>query len=264
VRRPDRPLTSDGFLAWARSLSADPATVVGHRHRLEEDPVAGGLVAVDSRRLYLAMHDGWYDVSPLSLVDDLDDHLDRVWARSRDAARPLDRERLGPWQRAALVALEQGTTVARLPPGQRVGIDSDADRDHADWCWMRLRRARRDPALTLAAADDWQRQPPDPSRRHTHPCPLCAQPAPHADRYPRAVCDDCLARTVDSTGRVVVGWNTSLGGGFEARYAATATGAGVDDGEVCEEVTRTGEVWVEGHPCRMGEARFGGVVVEAR
>lgn len=91
--------------------------------------------------------------------------------------------------------------------------------------------------------------------RRTHPCPLCGRPAPHQDRYPRAVCDGCRDRATDSTGRPVVGRNTTLSGGFEARF--------VPGGDVCDEVTRTGRCLVDGHPCAIGEARFGGVVVEA-
>lgn len=89
----------------------------------------------------------------------------------------------------------------------------------------------------------------------THACPLCGRPAPHLDRYPRAVCDDCRDRATDSAGRPVAGHNTSMSGGFEARFVA--------DGGVCDEVTRTGRCLVDGHPCAIGEARFGGVVVEA-
>jgi hypothetical protein len=76
------------------------------------------------------------------------------------------------------------------------------------------------------------------------------------DRYPRAVCPDCHDRTTDSTGRRIAGYNTSISGGFEARY--------VDTDEVCPEVTRSERCWVDGRECSIGEARFGGVVVEAR
>lgn len=93
----------------------------------------------------------------------------------------------------------------------------------------------------------------------THPCPLCGEPALHLDRYPHAVCLACGSRTVDSAGRRVVGYNTSIFGGFEARFA-TDDGT---SGEVCDEVTQSGRCWIDGHECSIGEARFGGVVVQA-
>jgi len=87
---------------------------------------------------------------------------------------------------------------------------------------------------------------------------VCSRPAPHADRYPRSLCDDCTARAADSAGRRVRGFNTSLSGGFEARHL------GPDGvvGEICHEVTAGGRCWVDDHECSIGEARFGGVVVE--
>jgi hypothetical protein len=92
----------------------------------------------------------------------------------------------------------------------------------------------------------------------THPCPLCTRPTPHSDRYPRSLCAECAGRTTDSAGRRVRGYNTSFAGGFEARYL------GPDDapGEICPEVTTSGRCWVDGHECSIGEARFGGVVVQ--
>ncbi|MBF9523532.1 hypothetical protein BKG83_04730 [Mycobacteroides chelonae] len=93
------------------------------------------------------------------------------------------------------------------------------------------------------------------ARRRTHPCPLCQSPTFHMERYPRSVCADCAARATDSTGRTITGYNTSLGGGFQAVFTDTQ--------QECDEVTRSNRCWIDGHPCGINEARFGGVVVEA-
>ncbi|MDO9457746.1 hypothetical protein [Nocardioides sp.] len=258
---PERPLTEDGVLAWARSLSDDPDAVVRYRHPFDGDLVHGGLACVDGERLWFASYDGGFGSGYLS-HGDTDETLDRAWEQARHAARDLDWSELGPWQRAAVTALALGTTVSALPPQHRVGIESDLDRDWADWLWIQLRRGRLAPMRTLAARDHLLEAPVEASRagRRTHACPLCGLPAPHQERYPRAVCDDCTRRAVAEDGRPVRGYNTSLGGGFQARYADGDDGT---DGEVCDEVTRTGRVTVSGKPCSMGEARFGGVVVEA-
>jgi hypothetical protein len=254
---PDRPLTAEGVLAWARSQSRNPSSVRRHLHPFEGDPAAGGYACVSDRSIYWAMHDGGFGASVLG-DRDVDAHLDDAWARSRHAQRVLDPGDLGPWQRAAVRAVEARTTIARLDPEERPGLDTGLDRDHADWIWIQLRSSRHGPLRALARNDTLLQPPATGGRfasvRRTHPCPLCQQPAPHQDRYPRAVCDDCRARTVDAGGRPVTGANTAMSGGFEARH---------DDGSRCEEVTRTGAVTVDGHACRMGEARFGGIVVEA-
>ncbi len=86
--------------------------------------------------------------------------------------------------------------------------------------------------------------------------PLCRGLAPWTERYPAAVCADCGATTRCRHHRLVAGRNTSWNGGFEAVHR--------DDGSVCDDATAGGGVTVAGLPCRFGEARFGGVVVEGR
>jgi hypothetical protein len=253
---PPTPLTRTGALAWAREQAPEPAAVRAFAHpEFEADPVSGGYAFVDDTRLYLRCHNGTRSVGLLDAGGPPAEQIADRLARNRHADRLLTVEELGPWQRAAGAAVRAGTTVERLPPGDRPGIDTDADRDHADWIWIALDRHPADPLRTLAR-DDALMGPPSPGRgRRTHPCPLCGRPAQHMDRYPRSVCHRCRERTVDAGGRRVTGYNTSMGGGFEARYET--------DGEICEPVTREGRCWVDGHECSIGEARFGGVVVEA-
>ncbi|WP_139977822.1 hypothetical protein [Nocardioides litoris] len=271
MQAPDRPLTAEGVLAWARDRDATPAAVRPHPHPFEQDQRAGGFACVGETHLYVALHDGSSTTRSLVDVDagtGVDGVLDEEWARSRHRQRALDPRSLGPWQSVAVAAVEAGTVPARLPAAVLADLGAaaftEADRDHADWLWLRLHRSPHPPLRALAGDDRLLAPPPPPGRagRRTHPCPLCATPAPHLDRYPRAVCDECARRTVDRHGAPVVGWNASLGGGFEAR-APDAEGAPAGSGAVNDDVTRTGEVWVDGHPCRMGEARFGGIVVEA-
>ena len=98
-----------------------------------------------------------------------------------------------------------------------------------------------------------------PPERPTHPCPICGRPVVHQDRYPAAVCADCASRAADREGRRVVGFNEGLGGGFIAFYADSPTGRPT---EIAGEVVETGRCWIDGIECTIGEARFGGVVVE--
>jgi hypothetical protein len=231
------------------------------RHaEFEADRTAGGYAFVDDTQLFVACRNGSWGIGLLDAEEPPKKRLDEWLARNRHTARDLTWDELGPWQRAAVTAVRADVTVAELPAADRAGIETELDRDHADWIWIDLHhfRTRQDPLRTLAGDDSLMAPPtpPDRSGRRTHPCPLCGRPAQHMDRYPRSLCAQCHGRTVDSTGRPIQGVNTSMSGGFEAQYV-------VPDG-VCDEVTSTGRCWVDGHECSIGEARFGGVVVQAR
>ena len=88
-------------------------------------------------------------------------------------------------------------------------------------------------------------------------CPVCGVEQPALSRYPGYLCRDCVGRAATADGRRLTLVNTSEDGtGFAARYA--------DTGELCEEVTLTHEVYVDGVRCRADEGRLGGVVVQAQ
>lgn len=86
-------------------------------------------------------------------------------------------------------------------------------------------------------------------------CPVCGTEQPALSRYPGYLCRDCVARASTADGRRLTLVNTSESGGFAARYA--------DSGELCEEVTLTHEVYVDGVSCHADEGRLGGIVVQA-
>lgn len=85
-------------------------------------------------------------------------------------------------------------------------------------------------------------------------CPVCGTEQPALSRYPDYLCRDCVARASTEDGRRLMLVNTSISGGFAARYADTE--------ELCEEVTVTHIVYVDGVPCWADEARYGGIVVQ--
>ena len=87
-------------------------------------------------------------------------------------------------------------------------------------------------------------------------CPVCGAEQPALSRYPDYLCRDCVSRASTEDGRLLRLVNTSAGGGFAARYA--------DSGELCEEVTVTHIVYVDGRRCWADEARLGGIVVQPR
>ncbi|HSE72402.1 MAG TPA: hypothetical protein VLA97_16670 [Nocardioidaceae bacterium] len=85
-------------------------------------------------------------------------------------------------------------------------------------------------------------------------CPLCGTVFDMLPRYHGILCRDCADRATDADGRRLRLTNTSLSGGFAAWYADR-------DRELCEEVSVTHVVYVDGVRCRADEGRFGGIVV---
>ncbi|XYI03153.1 recombinase family protein [Sorangium sp. So ce1128] len=85
----------------------------------------------------------------------------------------------------------------------------------------------------------------------THRCPTCGDPVEPWPRYPRAVCGICQREATDEGGRPLEFFNTSIGGGFGARYADTREPR---DSHACV---------IRGVRCRADEARFGGIVIQS-
>lgn len=85
-------------------------------------------------------------------------------------------------------------------------------------------------------------------------CPICGAEQPALPRYPDYLCRSCVSRAATEDGRRLLLVNTSPAGGFAARYA--------DTGRLCEEVTITHIVYVDGVRCRADESRVGGIVVQ--
>lgn len=84
-------------------------------------------------------------------------------------------------------------------------------------------------------------------------CPICGREQPAVARYPDYLCRECAGRATDPGGHPLRFYNTSLSGGFVAKYADT-------DDLAEESVTHI--VYIDGLRCRADEARFGGVVVQ--
>lgn len=93
----------------------------------------------------------------------------------------------------------------------------------------------------------------------THLCPICGTPTAHTDRYPMSVCVDCSTRAGDRQGRRIVGHNEGMSGGLIVFYAESARGP---QSELAGEVMESGRCWIDGIECTIGEARFGGVVIQ--
>lgn len=85
-------------------------------------------------------------------------------------------------------------------------------------------------------------------------CPVCGSEQPALSRYPDYLCRECVVRAATEDGRRLLLTNTSASGGLAARYA--------DNGELAEEETVTGVVYVDGVRCRAEESRVGGIVVQ--
>jgi hypothetical protein len=85
-----------------------------------------------------------------------------------------------------------------------------------------------------------------------HFCPGCGVAQKAFPRYPWYFCQDCVKRATDGAGRPLKFTNTSAGGGFAFAYADS------DDWVACGHALCR----IAGRPVLVGEARFGGTVVE--
>lgn len=271
------PLTREGARTIALESALHPDRLIAYPHHgFENDPAGGGFAFLDGvDRLITVGRQGigcWL-VEPDDLVvsgrlvgEGLPSPrqiLDEQVALSRHRNRRLDDADLPPWQAAAVVAYRAGSLgVGDLPIERRPGVQSVADIDYADYILARLRNVGALDPLRVLAADDFLMSPPVArargASRYTHPCPVCGAPTMHQDRYPASICHACSDRAVDRGGRRIRGANDSPSGGFTAYHVT-------DDhswDDVCREVTVDHRCWVDGRICSIGEARFGGVVIQ--
>ena len=80
-------------------------------------------------------------------------------------------------------------------------------------------------------------------------CPICKNSVPVMERYPNYVCNTCIdTGTFTKTGKPISFRNRSVFGGFES----------VIDGNVGV----VHECMIQGIPCYVDEARFGGIVIQ--
>ena len=180
-------------------------------------------------------------------------------ARAAHRNRYLSDDELGVEQRLAIAAHDSGADQVNEASALRIG----AIADYADYL---LQTMRSGPPTHLSgrelmARTDSLLAPPVAGRRYTHRCPVCGRPVRHTYGYPNAVCEHCVERTTDRTGRQVRGYNTHFSGGMIAYYV-DQHGQEAQQQE-CVEVTRTGVCFIDGREAIMREARLGGIVVEA-
>jgi hypothetical protein len=83
----------------------------------------------------------------------------------------------------------------------------------------------------------------------SHRCPICARLMPACARYPAYLCGACAGRAVDADGQPLV---YVSGGGMGG---SSVEGPGKNGVQKC---------YVDDVPCVVGEARFGGFVMEVR
>lgn len=81
-------------------------------------------------------------------------------------------------------------------------------------------------------------------------CPICGERMTANPRYPHQVCQTCVERVCDEDGRPLRFYNTSLSGGFLARYVDTDADR---ESHVC---------YIDGVRCWADEAHLGGIVVQ--
>lgn len=86
----------------------------------------------------------------------------------------------------------------------------------------------------------------------SHNCPICGASLEPQSRYPRYVCAACARRACSADGRPLAFANEGFDGGYVATYADTG------------EAYNSHDCWIDGVACHADEARFGGIVIEAK
>jgi hypothetical protein len=256
VKQINGPVTHAKVEQLARDHAENASSVLEIVHpEFNADERSGGYAYVYDRTLLIYAFDGsnQWSIDPGDPAGRLD-KIEQYWRKNQHQHRQLTLNDVSESHRAAIAAIADGLgSVGELPAAARPGVTDFAVADHL-LVW--LRRYAREPtaaaALRVLAANDWLLEV-DHTRR-AHPCPVCGLPAigrPWIDIV--SACDSCCRKAECGHGRRVDGYNADPMGGFEAVH--------LDDRSVCEQVTRDGSVWVDRHPCRMGEAKFGGVYV---
>lgn len=83
-------------------------------------------------------------------------------------------------------------------------------------------------------------------------CPICSELMPKSERYPNALCNKHYGECFDKDGNKVTHGNIDFAGGFVSYHTIDNTIVKRDDG-IC---------YVRDKKCRVGEARFGGIVIQ--
>lgn len=251
-------LTEEAALARARAHVPTPERLARHPHpEYDADEVSGGHAFTTSDRLVLVGHRGSLSIELVGPDSDIDQIIEERLGEQRHRDRELPD--LGPCQRAALRVAEEGVDPAEMADRLRELLATAEEVEAATYLWIRMRRAIArggDARRELAANDDLLVGTGMPPALMVIACPVCGLPSVTMPRYPRAVCEECHERVTCVHGRRVHGFNTSLSGGFAAEHLDG------DTPRACEETTRSGECRIGDVACRIGEARFGGVVVE--
>ncbi|MEV6562838.1 hypothetical protein AB0M22_44470 [Nocardia sp. NPDC051756] len=270
MTRPDRssPPTYAEALRIARERERDSGTLAYYAHQgLENARYGRGFAFSHTVGTDRGPMDGYVLVTAAGYAggvlwaegQTIDTVIAEHLARAEHANRDIPDSELSAAHRLALAAYDAGHTRISEMPGPAIDAETA---DYAEFVLLNLRRGRNQEGTgrNILARNDFLLQAPAPGRRYTQACPHCASPTIYTERYPRAVCDDCLSRTTDRAGRQITGYNTSFSGGMIA-YTDTIDRSD-SPGEECVEVTRTGMCFIDGHPATMQEARFGGIVVQ--
>jgi ADP-ribosylglycohydrolase len=83
-------------------------------------------------------------------------------------------------------------------------------------------------------------------------CPICSVAVKPYARYPRYLCGNCAEEACGEDGRPLVFFNVDISGGYRAEYADT------------QEPYASHECFVRSVRCWADEARFGGIVIQAK
>ncbi|OBJ95256.1 hypothetical protein A5638_22310 [Mycolicibacterium fortuitum] len=270
-------LTIHGAESRAIELFGPFDEVLQHwSHDALETAEVGGYAFVSASKVYIIAHEGSWAIHSrdasrevhtafpdlfnltVSGQNGVNTFIDAWLAERIYRARPIALDDLGVCQRAAVLLLEADKHTAWHELGSQ--FPQPHERAYAMHLWLRLQHGRNrglDPIRVLDGWDSLTTTADEVGTWVVHECSICNDLTDNIRGDELSVCAACREQVVCCHDTPIRGYNTTLTGGFAADHVDSSG----EHLERCDNATDTGNCWIQGIACTIGEIRIGGVYI---